>query len=171
MGLSLCRDKVKVCPAGGTKSPGGLLDWGLGTNGGPEEAGRRHSCQHRPGRAGALCPPHARVHGGGGQQQQFRCRSARSDPSPSCPPTSCPSPSRRGGSSTAVPCRPDRPRTPLKRRRTCGAPAPSFTYVNLIPYNPTSAGDRFDYKTPSDERIGAFASQLRDVYGVRTLVR
>ena len=47
----------------------------------------------------------------------------------------------------------------------------SVTYVNLIPYNPTSAGDRFDYKTPSDERIGAFASRLRDLYGVRTLVR
>ena len=47
----------------------------------------------------------------------------------------------------------------------------SVTYVNLIPYNPTSAGDRFGYQTPSDERIEAFSSRLRERYGVRTLVR
>ncbi|KAL9180474.1 hypothetical protein ACHAXT_010927 [Thalassiosira profunda] len=47
----------------------------------------------------------------------------------------------------------------------------SVTYVNLIPYNPTSAGDRFGYQTPSNERIAAFSSRLRERYGVRTLVR
>lgn len=47
----------------------------------------------------------------------------------------------------------------------------SVTCVNLIPYNPTSAGDRFDYKTPSHEKIATFASKLRDLYGVKTLVR
>ena len=47
----------------------------------------------------------------------------------------------------------------------------SVTYVNLIPYNPTLAGDRFGYQTPSDERIAAFSSRLRERYRVRTLVR
>ena len=60
----------------------------------------------------------------------------------------------------------ERQRKQMKKGRNS-----SVTYVNLIPYNPTSAGDRFDYETPSDESIEAFASKLRDVYGVRTLVR
>ena len=58
-----------------------------------------------------------------------------------------------------------------QRKQTKGGRNSSVTYVNLIPYNPTSAGERFDYETPSDESIEAFASKLRDVYGVRTLVR
>ena len=58
-----------------------------------------------------------------------------------------------------------------QRKQTKGGRNFSVTYVNLIPYNPTSAGERFDYETPSDESIEAFASKLRDVYGVRTLVR
>jgi len=58
-----------------------------------------------------------------------------------------------------------------QRMQTKGGRNSSVTYVNLIPYNPTNAGDRFDYKTPTDDRIEAFASKLRDVYGVRTLVR
>ena len=56
-----------------------------------------------------------------------------------------------------MPCRPDRPRTPLKRRRTCGAPAPSFTYVNLIPYNPVDEAEQFQRPT----RAAVF--EFRDV--------
>jgi len=43
-------------------------------------------------------------------------------------------------------------------------------FVNLIPYNPTLAGDDFGYRTPSDDRIYAFHNRLKDL-GVNSLVR
>lgn len=43
-------------------------------------------------------------------------------------------------------------------------------YVNLIPYNPTLAGDDFGYQTPTDERINAFHQKLKKS-GVKALVR
>ncbi|KAL3800801.1 hypothetical protein HJC23_001638 [Cyclotella cryptica] len=43
-------------------------------------------------------------------------------------------------------------------------------YVNLIPYNPTLAGDNFGYQTPSDERISDFHDKLKAA-GVKALVR
>ena len=43
-------------------------------------------------------------------------------------------------------------------------------FVNLIPYNPTLAGDDFGYETPSDERVNAFHDRLKDL-GVKSLVR
>lgn len=43
-------------------------------------------------------------------------------------------------------------------------------YVNLIPYNPTIAGDDFGYKTPSDQRIYAFHEKLKE-NGIKALVR
>lgn len=43
-------------------------------------------------------------------------------------------------------------------------------YVNLIPYNPTLAGDDFGYRTPSDERISVFHEKLKET-GVKALVR
>jgi len=45
------------------------------------------------------------------------------------------------------------------------------SFVNLIPYNPTLAGDDFGYGTPSDDRIDSFCFRLRENYGVRALVR
>ena len=44
-------------------------------------------------------------------------------------------------------------------------------YCNLIPYNPTSAGDLKGYATPSDERVRAFHARLRDEHGIHALVR
>ena len=44
-------------------------------------------------------------------------------------------------------------------------------FVNLIPYNPTPAGDAFGYRSPSDAVVGAFHARLRDAHGVSTLVR
>ena len=44
-------------------------------------------------------------------------------------------------------------------------------YVNLIPYNPTLAGVEWGYETPSDERVAAFHSRLRDTWGVHALIR
>lgn len=44
-------------------------------------------------------------------------------------------------------------------------------YVNLIPFNPTSAGDEHGYAAPSDEAVGAFHSRLRHVHGVHALIR
>lgn len=46
-----------------------------------------------------------------------------------------------------------------------------MNFVNLIPYNPTLAGDNFGYETPSDERIDSFCIRLRENFGVRALVR
>lgn len=46
----------------------------------------------------------------------------------------------------------------------------SKVFVNLIPYNPTLAGDDFGYETPSDDRIYAFHNRLKDL-GVNSLVR
>ncbi len=43
-------------------------------------------------------------------------------------------------------------------------------FVNLIPYNPTLAGDDFGYQTPSDERIYKFHDSLKAL-GVKSLVR
>lgn len=43
-------------------------------------------------------------------------------------------------------------------------------FVNLIPYNPTLAGGRFGYQTPSDKRIRAFHEHLRRS-GVKSLLR
>jgi len=43
-------------------------------------------------------------------------------------------------------------------------------FVNLIPYNPTLAGDIFGYETPSDDRIFAFHERLKEL-GVKSLVR
>ena len=43
-------------------------------------------------------------------------------------------------------------------------------FVNLIPYNPTLAGDNFGYQTPSDGRINAFHAKLKQS-GVKTIVR
>jgi adenine C2-methylase RlmN of 23S rRNA A2503 and tRNA A37 len=43
-------------------------------------------------------------------------------------------------------------------------------YVNLIPYNPTLAGDDFGFRTPLDERIYAFHDNLKES-GVKALVR
>ena len=37
----------------------------------------------------------------------------------------------------------------------------SKVFVNIIPYNPTIAGDLFDYTTPSNESIQQFYSQLK----------
>ena len=45
-----------------------------------------------------------------------------------------------------------------------------LTFVNLIPYNPTLAGDDFGYETPSDERIYAFHERLKE-NGVKSLIR
>ena len=46
----------------------------------------------------------------------------------------------------------------------------SKVFVNLIPYNPTLAGDDFGYETPSDDRIYAFHNRLKDL-GINSLVR
>jgi adenine C2-methylase RlmN of 23S rRNA A2503 and tRNA A37 len=43
-------------------------------------------------------------------------------------------------------------------------------FVNLIPYNPTLAGENFGYQTPQDDRIFAFHNKLRDL-GVKSLIR
>lgn len=43
-------------------------------------------------------------------------------------------------------------------------------FVNLIPYNPTFAGNSFGYETPSDNRIFAFHNRLKEL-GVNSLVR
>ena len=45
------------------------------------------------------------------------------------------------------------------------------SFVNLIPYNPTIAGDIFDYETPSDDRIDSFCLKLREKYDIKALVR
>ncbi len=50
-----------------------------------------------------------------------------------------------------------------------GGKSPSV-FVNLIPYNPTLAGDDFGYETPSDERIYAFHERLKK-HGVKALIR
>lgn len=36
--------------------------------------------------------------------------------------------------------------------------------INLIPYNPTTAGDQHDFKSPSDERLRAFSDVLHQQY-------
>lgn len=43
--------------------------------------------------------------------------------------------------------------------------------INIIPYNPTSAGALQGYRTPSDARIAAFHERLRQVHGVNALIR
>lgn len=49
-----------------------------------------------------------------------------------------------------------------KRRQT--------PFVNLIPFNPTIAGARFGYTTPSDDQINKFHNRLLD-QGIRSIVR
>lgn len=44
-------------------------------------------------------------------------------------------------------------------------------FVNLIPYNPTLAGGSFGFETPSDDRVAAFHSRLRNTHGVSALIR
>ena len=46
----------------------------------------------------------------------------------------------------------------------------SKVFVNLIPYNPTLAGDDFGFSTPDDDRINAFHERLKSL-GVKSLVR
>lgn len=43
-------------------------------------------------------------------------------------------------------------------------------FVNLIPYNPTLAGEGFAYKVPTDERIFAFHDRLKGL-GINSLIR
>ena len=56
---------------------------------------------------------------------------------------------------------------PLSRKEARAAAG----YVNLIPFNPTEAGDAHGYRTPSDAAVGAFHARLREEHGVRALVR
>jgi adenine C2-methylase RlmN of 23S rRNA A2503 and tRNA A37 len=56
---------------------------------------------------------------------------------------------------------------PLSRKQARAAAG----YVNLIPFNPTAAGDANGYATPSDERVERFHSRLREKHGVNALVR
>ena len=56
---------------------------------------------------------------------------------------------------------------PLSRKEARAAAG----YVNLIPFNPTEAGDAHGYKTPSDAAVGAFHARLREEHGVNALVR
>lgn len=44
-------------------------------------------------------------------------------------------------------------------------------YCNLIPYNPTVAGDAFGYLSPTDDAVRAFHARLRDSHGISALVR
>ena len=53
-----------------------------------------------------------------------------------------------------------------ERERAGGAAA----FVNLIPYNPTSAGELRGYATPPEEKVAAFHAQLR-ASGLSALVR
>eukprot|EP00557_Chaetoceros_sp_GSL56_P004741 CAMPEP_0176487276 /NCGR_PEP_ID=MMETSP0200_2-20121128/6035_1 /TAXON_ID=947934 /ORGANISM="Chaetoceros sp., Strain GSL56" /LENGTH=344 /DNA_ID=CAMNT_0017884073 /DNA_START=310 /DNA_END=1344 /DNA_ORIENTATION=+ len=43
-------------------------------------------------------------------------------------------------------------------------------FVNLIPYNPTLAGEDYGYTFPTDERIFAFHDRLKEL-GVKSLIR
>lgn len=56
---------------------------------------------------------------------------------------------------------------PLSRKQARAAAG----YVNLIPFNPTEAGDRHGYATPSDATVERFHRRLREVHGVNALVR
>ena len=56
---------------------------------------------------------------------------------------------------------------PLSRKQARAAAG----YVNLIPFNPTGAGDVHGYATPSDERVERFHARLREEHGVNALVR
>ena len=56
---------------------------------------------------------------------------------------------------------------PLTRKEARAAAG----YVNLIPFNPTEAGDAHGYRTPSDAAVGAFHARLREEHGVNALVR
>ena len=56
---------------------------------------------------------------------------------------------------------------PLSRKEARAAAG----YVNLIPFNPTEAGDAHGYRTPSDSAVGAFHARLREEHGVHALVR
>ena len=47
----------------------------------------------------------------------------------------------------------------------------SAGYVNLIPFNPTAAGDEHGYEAPSDEAVAAFHARLRSTHGINALVR
>jgi adenine C2-methylase RlmN of 23S rRNA A2503 and tRNA A37 len=44
-------------------------------------------------------------------------------------------------------------------------------YVNLIPFNPTEAGSKHGYTTPSDAAVERFHARLRDQHGVNALIR
>jgi 23S rRNA (adenine2503-C2)-methyltransferase len=44
------------------------------------------------------------------------------------------------------------------------------TFVNLIPYNPTSAGDRFGFQTPSDDSVKRF-HETQKSKGIHSRVR
>lgn len=46
----------------------------------------------------------------------------------------------------------------------------SSNYVNVIPYNPTTAGNSFSFSTPTDDAIHSFVSRLKTA-GVPTRVR
>lgn len=56
---------------------------------------------------------------------------------------------------------------PLSRKQARAAAG----YVNLIPFNPTGAGNAHGYETPSDAAVSAFHARLRDVHGVHALIR
>ena len=55
---------------------------------------------------------------------------------------------------------------PLSRKQARAAAG----YVNLIPFNPTEAGDAHGYATPSNEAVEHFHARLRE-HGVNALVR
>jgi adenine C2-methylase RlmN of 23S rRNA A2503 and tRNA A37 len=44
------------------------------------------------------------------------------------------------------------------------------SFVNLIPYNPTTAGEQFGYRTPPDDRIYSFQRHLQE-QGIQVLIR
>jgi adenine C2-methylase RlmN of 23S rRNA A2503 and tRNA A37 len=56
-------------------------------------------------------------------------------------------------------------------RTQASAHVASAPYVNLIPFNPTAAGSRHGYATPSDEAVERFHTRLREVHGVHALIR
>ncbi|KAJ1456448.1 hypothetical protein M885DRAFT_463239 [Pelagophyceae sp. CCMP2097] len=56
-------------------------------------------------------------------------------------------------------------------QRLQATPSASPPFCNLIPYNPTAAGDVVGFQTPSDEAVRVFHSRLRDVHGINALIR
>ena len=43
--------------------------------------------------------------------------------------------------------------------------------MNLIPFNPTPAGTKRGYESPTEERVSAFHDRLRVKYGINSLIR